>query len=728
MYGKKIVLTVVMCLFALCGVQAQTIQNGSTWWDGAVLYTAKVQGNSVNMNGVGEHSDSFHFELTKVEGKSGEYILTGKETEAASLRAKVGWRVQYIRQEGMYFLAVRNPNGDAVWKMTLTPDNLQNSLAFERYMEQQPVSDLLANCLLNTTYLGRFSKDQLRLMRNEILARHGWKFQAKDLQEYFGSQPWYKPGNDNKAIKLNVIEQLNIQLIKSEETVPDTFRSYGADVSQYVGGLAEDGRGPDEVAQGGNIYHVSTEAQFIAALGNNRTVIVASDVHLNLSRVLENEEMFLKQPGRRWASDATAIISKEPLVVSESETDGRQLALLNFSGLIIKGERNSSIEVDPRYSYCLYFINCDHCEVKNLTIGHTEGGYCSGGVIGVRGGRQNMVEDCDLYGCGTYGLDLMETTDFSMISSTVHDCTYGIMELRSCMAVRFDKCDFYNNREYSLIGGAGNEGLSFTDCRFYANWGDAPLFNLDNTFYLIGCEIYHPTQNLGSIEMAEQLEGPSKWVDNPLDNSIKGRNIGPDQKQDKQFESCPLTVIEEGWKTHTIDNVINGSFGIMLERFDQTWPTWMVGQVRDAMEKGLSKVVLEEETSLVVTVDAKNGFAEVNDGGTDGEYMEACFWNRSNGHKLLAVRLGKPTDPCLDFVCFYDYDPAKKCLTPEPELLKGYRWADRKPYTQIFCKLPRVGKNVIVEEWGDGGPVHHTFTWDGMKPVYSKTEPYVYKD
>lgn len=57
--------------------------------------------------------------------------------------------------------------------------------------------------------------------------------------------------------------------------------------------------------------------------------------------------------------------------------------------------------------------------------------------------------------------------------------------------------------------------------------------------------------------------------------------------QDKHFESCPLTVIEEGWKTKPIDNVINGSLGIMLESFDKTWPTWMMGEVRDAMEKGL---------------------------------------------------------------------------------------------------------------------------------------------
>ena len=43
--------------------------------------------------------------------------------------------------------------------------------------------------------------------------------------------------------------------------------------------------------------------------------------------------------------------------------------------------------------------------------------------------------------------------------------------------------------------------------------------------------------------------------------------------QDKQFESCPLEVIEQGWKTKTIDNVINGSLGIMMDCFNHTWPT-----------------------------------------------------------------------------------------------------------------------------------------------------------
>ena len=536
---RKILFVIVLCLCALCAVQAQDIPNGSKWWSGTDLYTATVRvGGVVYFQG----SDDKELTIEQVSDKTGTYkIIPSRQAEdKPPLRGEFGWRVQHIRQEGMNFLVVCRPNGDASEILVLTPDNLKDCRGQEEWAEKQPVSDIITGRLLNTTYLSRFSKDELRLMRNEILARHGWKFQSKDLQEHFGKQSWYRPVADNKTIKLNIIEQTNVQMLKSEEIVPDSERGY-MDMSdpvynkdlrdlvdgkgRFPGGLDDDGRGPDEVD--GNFYSVTNETEFLAALGNNRTVVIAAGAHLNLSRVLEREEMFVGERGRRWTSDASAIASKDPLVVSESETDGRQLALVNMKNLIIRGERNSSIEVDPRYSYCLYFINCENCEVHNLTIGHTEGGTCSGGVIGVRGGRMTLVKDCDLYGCGTFGLDLIETSDFALINSNIHDCTYGIMELRSCVSVKFTKCDFFSNREYALIEGWGNEGLVFDDCRFFANWGDAPLFRLDNTFYLMGCQVYHPSENLGSMNICEQIGKKTVFIDNPLDPNIQGRGLGP---------------------------------------------------------------------------------------------------------------------------------------------------------------------------------------------------------
>ena len=525
----KRLLSVFVCLLALIGMQAQDIRNGQKFWDGSVLYTASIdEYGVVKMNGIGAHEGGFKFLLSKDQSKAGRYCLAADAPDAIlPVRGQLGWTVDYIRQEGMNFLAVRKPNGDVCHTLVLTPDNLENCLAQEKFTEEEvAISDVITGMLLNTTYLSRFSKPLLRQMRNEILARHGWKFQSQDLKDLFETQPWYHPVANNNSIKLNIIEQTNIQLIKSEEAMSDEDRGYMPKAEDFPGGLADDGRGP-EMIDGEEVYVVENEEQFLANLRPGRTVYIADNVHLNLSRVLENEKNFKNRPGRRWTSDASAIVSKEALVVSESETDGRQLALVNMSELTIKGGKNASIEVDPRYSYCLYFINCDHCEVRNLTIGHTELGTCSGGVIGVRGGRQNVVSDCDLYGCGTYGLDLMETTDFGLLTSRIHDCTYGIIQMRSCVAVRFSNCDFFNNREYDLVESRGCEGVSFMDCRFFANWGDAKLFNLDNTFYMAGCMIYHPTENLGTLDMADQSGAKNWFSENPLDTNIKGRDLGP---------------------------------------------------------------------------------------------------------------------------------------------------------------------------------------------------------
>ena len=73
--------------------------------------------------------------------------------------------------------------------------------------------------LLNTQTLRKYDKKTLRIMRNEIMARHGYVFQSKDLRDYFSKKWWYKPAANNNAVKLNVIEQTNVELIKSEETL-----------------------------------------------------------------------------------------------------------------------------------------------------------------------------------------------------------------------------------------------------------------------------------------------------------------------------------------------------------------------------------------------------------------------------------------------------------------------------------------------------------------------------
>lgn len=59
---------------------------------------------------------------------------------------------------------------------------------------------------------------ELRLLRNEIFARHGYIFKSQDLQDYFAHNKWYKPDFKNVDSLLTEIDKSNIQLILNIET------------------------------------------------------------------------------------------------------------------------------------------------------------------------------------------------------------------------------------------------------------------------------------------------------------------------------------------------------------------------------------------------------------------------------------------------------------------------------------------------------------------------------
>ena len=73
----------------------------------------------------------------------------------------------------------------------------------------------------NTDELMTLSKEDLRLARNEIYARHGRKFETEDLNTYFSAQPWYYgylSADEFDDSVLNEFEKANIDTIKALES------------------------------------------------------------------------------------------------------------------------------------------------------------------------------------------------------------------------------------------------------------------------------------------------------------------------------------------------------------------------------------------------------------------------------------------------------------------------------------------------------------------------------
>ncbi len=78
--------------------------------------------------------------------------------------------------------------------------------------------ELFENKLIAESMLRGLSLHELRLLRNEIYARHGRIFKTLWIQQYFGFQPWYDPKEDFKDEEVSGTDKTNVDTIVAYET------------------------------------------------------------------------------------------------------------------------------------------------------------------------------------------------------------------------------------------------------------------------------------------------------------------------------------------------------------------------------------------------------------------------------------------------------------------------------------------------------------------------------
>ena len=78
--------------------------------------------------------------------------------------------------------------------------------------------ELFENKLVTEAMLRGLSLHELRLLRNEIYARHGRIFKTLWIQQYFGGQMWYDPKEDFKDEDITGTDKTNIETIVALET------------------------------------------------------------------------------------------------------------------------------------------------------------------------------------------------------------------------------------------------------------------------------------------------------------------------------------------------------------------------------------------------------------------------------------------------------------------------------------------------------------------------------
>ena len=173
---------------------------------------------------------------------------------------------------------------------------------------------------------------------------------------------------------------------------------------------------------------------------------------------------------------------------------------------------------------------------------------------------------------------------------------------------------------------------------------------------------------------------------------------------------CKPDDIAKSWMRRVI-NVPGQKSDIvaLFEAFYLAWPTIEGSRIVHMTNPSLAPDETYYEDGSVIN--RKNGYVESAwYEGEDLGTISACVWNRKNGHKLFAVNFS-----CApQFLCFYDFDPAKRTLTPEESLVKRENqvYPDKAP---LWYTLPEEGKQLEVAEDAPGDEVVSTYyDFDGQ--------------
>ena len=128
------------------------------------------------------------------------------------------WLQQYFEERYWYF-----PNDKYDSKKLTAVEQKNLAMLSDAQKKQRKVAllpgdmEFFENRTIAEQMLHGLSLHELRLLRNEVYARHGRMFRAEWLQQYFFSQPWYAPDENFKDEELSGNDKLNVETIVKYE-------------------------------------------------------------------------------------------------------------------------------------------------------------------------------------------------------------------------------------------------------------------------------------------------------------------------------------------------------------------------------------------------------------------------------------------------------------------------------------------------------------------------------
>lgn len=171
---------------------------------------------------------------------SGYSVCAGNERKCIGSYEEQGDKIKAVLQEpgddkydGVFELEIGKNDGSLTGKWTpynKTQMGRHYTLERKRFTYNSSLGKYpqASQRMLTSEDVNNMYKDELRYMRNEIYARHGYSFKLREVRAMFDSEDWYIPISTDVRKKLSAIEVKNEKLIKNfEQYAEESYDDYG---------------------------------------------------------------------------------------------------------------------------------------------------------------------------------------------------------------------------------------------------------------------------------------------------------------------------------------------------------------------------------------------------------------------------------------------------------------------------------------------------------------------
>lgn len=204
--------------------------------------------------------------------------------------------------------------------------------------------------------------------------------------------------------------------------------------------------------------------------------------------------------------------------------DKDQYAFLEEGGLSIRQVNNLIIEgagggkthlvTENGWIPVITLQNCEQVSIQGLRLGHdVEKGYCSGSVLSINASSKITSQNNILYGSGTMGYEVYETSDLVSTNNEILECTNGVMYLSGGSNATFSGDRFHDNESYGeFISLYNMDNVRFSECVFEDNKGEQETQNFFNLYESKGLKLDDCSFSRNTASNFVEIDEGSRWT------------------------------------------------------------------------------------------------------------------------------------------------------------------------------------------------------------------------